>query len=93
MQAFKSGPDYIDPMFHKKVLGTEGGNLDLFFSGEDGVRCLLAEGMGQRDIAIVEGAMGYYDGIGMTEAAWRRRRGCRWCWWWIPPGWACPYVP
>ncbi len=69
VQAFKSGPDYIDPMFHKKVLGTEGGNLDLFFSGEDGVRCLLAEGMGQRDIAIVEGAMGYYDGIGMTEAA------------------------
>ena len=52
VQAFKSGPDYIDPMFHKKVLGTEGGNLDLFFSGEDGVRCLLAEGMGQRDIEI-----------------------------------------
>lgn len=69
VQSFKSGPDYIDPMFHKKVLGAGGGNLDLFFSGQDGVCRLLAERSGQRDIAIVEGAMGYYDGIGMTEAA------------------------
>lgn len=30
--AFKSGPDYIDSMFHRSVLGVESHNLDLFFS-------------------------------------------------------------
>lgn len=69
VQAWKSGPDYIDPMFHKKVTGSGSGNLDLFFSGRDGVCRLLADKEKRTDIAVVEGAMGYYDGIGMTEKA------------------------
>lgn len=69
VQAWKSGPDYIDPMFHKKVLGVGSGNLDLFFSGRDTVCSLMAEQAAVADISIIEGAMGYYDGIGMTEQA------------------------
>lgn len=67
--AWKCGPDYIDPMFHKRALGVETGNLDLFFSGTDTVAALLAGGMEYADIGIIEGAMGYYDGIGMTQEA------------------------
>ena len=67
--AWKCGPDYIDPMFHQKVIGIPTGNLDLFFSGENTVRELLTYGMEHADIGIVEGAMGYYDGIGMTQEA------------------------
>ena len=70
VQAFKSGPDYIDPMFHSRVLGVESRNLDLFLQGEAGVRRSFASRQG--DVALVEGAMGYYDGLnGTTEAsAW-----------------------
>ncbi len=69
VEAWKSGPDYIDPMFHRRVLGSTSGNLDLYFSGADGVRRLLAQRIDKADIGIVEGAMGYYDGIGMTGRA------------------------
>ncbi|HIU64814.1 MAG TPA: cobyrinate a,c-diamide synthase [Candidatus Avacidaminococcus intestinavium] len=65
--AFKSGPDYIDPMFHSKILGTKSRNLDLFLLGADTCRQLLAKNAAGSDIAILEGAMGYYDGIGTTD--------------------------
>ena len=61
---FKCGPDYIDPMFHKKVLGIPSGNLDLFLAGTNGVQESLSEGMEGSDIAVIEGVMGYYDGMG-----------------------------
>jgi len=62
--AFKCGPDYIDPMFHRSVLGVDSHNLDLFLSGEDTVRRLYRRyGAGHGSI-VVEGAMGFYDGLG-----------------------------
>lgn len=67
--AWKCGPDYIDPMFHKRALGIPTGNLDLFFSGREAILNLLARGMEEADVGVIEGAMGYYDGIGMTQEA------------------------
>ena len=104
VHAYKCGPDYIDPMFHRSVLNTPCRNLDLYFSTEDQVRTLLAEsalagihsdahteGTGEnagrgavcaeianlaatasqdaaaaQRIAVLEGVMGYYDGLGGT---------------------------
>lgn len=71
--AFKSGPDYIDPMFHRAVLGVESHNLDLFFSTPATVRRLYAQNAAGHGAAVVEGAMGYYDGLGGvsdTASAW-----------------------
>lgn len=66
--AFKNGPDYIDPMFHSRVIGAKSANLDLFFFDENTVRCLLAQNAAGLDVSVIEGAMGYYDGIGLTTS-------------------------
>ena len=61
--SFKCGPDYIDPMFHSKVIGTKSRNLDTFFVDEETVRFLLAKNAADCDISVMEGVMGYYDGL------------------------------
>lgn len=65
--AFKCGPDFIDPLFHRQIVGVNSGSLDLFFTGEDLVRSLLGRSSEGCGIALLEGAMGYYDGIGITS--------------------------
>ena len=67
--ACKCGPDYIDPMFHSKVIGAKSRNLDLFFAGGNLVRATLARDAAACDITVIEGAMGYYDGIAMSDDA------------------------
>ena len=93
--SYKCGPDYIDPMYHTRVLGIPCRNLDLFLMGS---RAVAAELSGDRipvmsagrdlgddvsgdlgnrghaegiscDLAVIEGAMGFYDGIGGTVCA------------------------
>lgn len=68
LKVFKCGPDYIDPMFHTKVLEVPSRNLDLFLQGEEGVRRTFARSCGG-DLALVEGAMGFYDGRKGTDQA------------------------
>lgn len=64
VSAFKCGPDYIDPMFHRQVLGVPSGNLDPFFTEEETLRWLLARKASRSEITVIEGVMGYYDGLG-----------------------------
>ena len=108
VRSFKCGPDYIDPMFHTRVLGVPCRNLELFLMGERGVlrelsgkedSDILQEtsggfddfafgvkgrnqesavkepdsssgiGKAEQPLAVIEGAMGFYDGIGGTTKA------------------------
>ena len=62
--SFKCGPDYIDPMFHSRVIGTKSRNLDTFFTDSDVTRYLLGRNAADCDIAVMEGVMGFYDGVG-----------------------------
>lgn len=64
--AFKCGPDYIDPMFHSRIIGAKSSNLDLFFFQENTLKYLLAKNGADRDISVIEGAMGFYDGMSLT---------------------------
>lgn len=67
--AFKCGPDYIDPMFHREALGLPSYNLDLFFLQEQEVCELLSCHLSGGRVGVVEGVMGFYDGIGSTDEA------------------------
>lgn len=64
VSSFKCGPDYIDPMFHSRVIGTKSRNLDTFFTGKSTTNYLLYKNAKDTDIAVMEGVMGYYDGVG-----------------------------
>ena len=64
--SFKCGPDYIDPMFHSRVIGAQSANLDTFFTSPEVTRYLLSENATNCEIAVMEGVMGYYDGVAGT---------------------------
>lgn len=69
ISSFKCGPDYIDPIFHRELLGIPGYNLDLFFSTPGEIRGLLCKGAANKDLSVIEGVMGYYDGTGSSDLA------------------------
>lgn len=70
VSAVKCGPDYIDPMFHRSVLGVPSGNIDSFFTDGETTRYLLRKRMENADFTVMEGVMGYYDGLGgQSDAA------------------------
>ena len=56
----KVGPDYIDPGFHALVCGCPSYNLDTFLMGKEAVESALCRG---GDITVIEGVMGYFDGL------------------------------
>ena len=65
--SFKCGPDFLDPMFQEQVLGVRSGTLDLFFSDEETLRRLYAENAAGAELAVIEGVMGFYDGLSPTS--------------------------
>ena len=74
MLGLKCGPDYIDPLFHRRVVGARSGNLDGFFTDAPTLRALLARGAAGADVAVLEGVSGFYDGM---RPAWPTRAATR----------------
>lgn len=68
VRACKCGPDYIDPMFHREVLGVDSKNLDLFFSDREELRAGYLRHTQGADLTITEGVMGFYDGMALDSA-------------------------
>ena len=67
LASFKCGPDYLDPLFHTQALGVKSWNLDPFFTEEDTLNALLQEHASGVDFSVIEGVMGYFDGLGGTS--------------------------
>lgn len=65
--SFKCGPDYIDPMFHTKVIGVNSRNLDVFLCGAETVKYLFGKNARDVDFSVIEGVMGMYDGQGLGD--------------------------
>lgn len=66
VRSFKCGPDYIDPMFHRAVLQVPSKNLDPYFTDRNTTRELFT-GSASDEISLIEGVMGYFDGLGGTR--------------------------
>lgn len=69
VQPFKIGPDYIDTMFHSFIAECDGRNIDSFLFNDETLKYVFSKNCKKSDIAICEGVMGMYDGIGRTSTA------------------------
>jgi len=67
IQPFKKGPDYIDPSWLTIAAGRSCRNLDLFLIPKDKLIQSFEQACEETDLAIVEGAMGLYDGLDTHE--------------------------
>ncbi len=68
VSSFKCGPDYIDPMFHSKIIGAKSSNLDPYFFSENTLKYLFIKNAKHSDISIIEGVMGFYDGMSASTS-------------------------
>ena len=71
---YKVGPDYIDPGFHRRICGAPSHNLDTWMMREETILRLLHA---EADISVIEGVMGYYDGVDaldMKASTWEIAR-------------------
>jgi len=67
LQTFKVGPDYLDQEQLSSIGHPMCRNLDVFLSGEEWVKNSFYEQSNKYDLALIEGAMGLYDGLGSTD--------------------------
>ena len=65
--AYKCGPDYIDPMFHRQILGIDSGNLDSYLMSETRIKKSVLQAGSHP--ALIEGVMGIYDGTDVSDPA------------------------
>ncbi|HNX16762.1 MAG TPA: cobyrinate a,c-diamide synthase [Methanoregula sp.] len=69
VQPFKTGPDFIDPSHHTLICGRPSRNLDICMMGEAGIKRTFADNSAGADIAVIEGAMGLFDGREGSDTA------------------------
>ncbi len=73
VRPFKCGPDFIDPQFHERIAQTPSVNLDGYMMNEEQLEWMFQKYF-DKDVAIVEGVMGYYDGMDKGASAYNVAR-------------------
>ena len=67
LQTFKVGPDYLDQQQLSSIGHPICRNLDIFLSGEKWIKRTFIKYASEMDLALIEGAMGLFDGLGSTD--------------------------
>lgn len=71
IQPYKVGPDYVDTKFHSRITGIQSRNLDNFLVPDKKILAYLFTKNNKKiDLALVEGVMGLYDGLGTDKDAY-----------------------
>lgn len=65
VQAFKKGPDYIDPLWLANASGRSCYNLDFYTMGQQELEQLFYSKLYGADIGVIEGNKGLYDGVSL----------------------------
>lgn len=76
--AFKAGPDYLDPTYHARAAQTSSHNLDAWMMGRKSVLTTFASAAADADIALIEGVMGLFDGVGPTSEEGSSAQVAKW---------------
>ncbi|MDY6992259.1 MAG: cobyrinate a,c-diamide synthase, partial [Pseudomonadota bacterium] len=66
VQAFKKGPDYIDPLWLSQAAGRSCHNLDFYTMDAEEIVACVAEHLQTADIGLIEGNKGLYDGLDLA---------------------------
>lgn len=69
VQAFKSGPDYIDTKFHELATESPSVNLDMFFCDNTEIQRLFEQYSSTKQAAVIEGVMGLFDGYNQQKGS------------------------
>jgi len=69
VQPFKCGPDFIDPTLHTMITGNVSRNLDLRMAGMPFCRSSFLQNIQGKDVAVIEGVMGLFDGGQASSAS------------------------
>lgn len=67
VQAFKAGPDFIDPMYHTVATGRPGRNLDSFMMTDGVIRNVAGYASKDADLCVVEGVRGLHEGFSADD--------------------------
>ncbi|HEY4049424.1 MAG TPA: cobyrinate a,c-diamide synthase [Acidobacteriaceae bacterium] len=76
--AFKAGPDYLDPTYHARAAQTRSHNLDAWMMGRESVLTTFASAAAGADIALIEGVMGLFDGVGPVSEEGSSAQVAKW---------------
>ena len=78
VQAFKAGPDFIDPGHHRRITGRDSHNLDGWMLSRRYNQEIFARHSRDAEVAVLEGVMGLFDGFSGADESGSTAQMAKW---------------